>query len=59
MSNTFKLHNREGGVQNWDDLFTDLGFIRSVPNSGEYQVKAIRLDSGKDIVVVYDETAEA
>ena len=59
MSNTFTLHNRETGNIDITDLFTDLGFIRSVPNSGEYQIKKLRLDASKDIVVVYDEDAEA
>ena len=59
VSNTFTLHNRESGNIDISDLFTDLGFIRSVPGSGEYQIKKLRLDSGKQIVVVYDETPEA
>jgi len=58
MSNTCVLHNRENGTLDVTDLFTDLGFIRSVPGSGEYQVKKLRLDSSKHVVVVYDEDAE-
>ena len=59
VSNTFVLHNRENANLDITDLFTNLGFIRSVPNSGEYQIKKLRLDAGKQIVVVYDETPEA
>ena len=58
VSNTFTLHNRENTSLDLTDLFTDLGFIRSVPGSGEYQVKKVRLDSNKHVVVVYDEDAE-
>ena len=59
MANTCTLHNRENATIDISDLFTDLGFIRSVPGSGEYQVKKVRLDSNKHVVVVYDEDAEA
>jgi hypothetical protein len=34
-------------------------FVRSDPPSTNYQVKKIRLDASKKIVVVYDETPEA
>ena len=37
----------------------DLNLIQSDPGSGEYQIKKLRLDSSKHIVVVYDEDAEA
>ena len=36
----------------------DLNLIQSDPGSGEYQIKKLRLDSSKHIVVVYDEDAE-
>lgn len=58
MSDTFDLHNREGS-NTLQSLLTGLGFIRSEPDSGEFQVHTIRLDSDKKVVVKYDETAEA
>jgi len=59
VSNTFVLHNRENANLDITDLFTNLGFIRSVPNTGEYQIKKLRLNSSKHVVVVYDEDAES
>lgn len=35
------------------------GAITSTPGSGEYEVKDIRLDSSKHIVVTYDETPKS
>lgn len=37
----------------------DLNLIESTPSSGEYQIKKLRLDSNKAIVVTYDETPES
>ena len=34
-------------------------YIRSVPTSGEYQIKKVRLDENKRFVITYDETAES
>ena len=34
-------------------------YIESNPGSGEYAIKALRLFPGKEIVVTYDEDAEA
>jgi len=33
--------------------------VVSDPTSGQYRVKGVRLDSGKQILVTYDETAES
>ena len=34
-------------------------YVTSDPTSGEYQVKKLRLDASKQILVTYDETPEA
>ena len=37
----------------------DSQFVKSDPNSGEYRVKELRLNSSKITVVTYDETPES
>ncbi len=44
---TLKISGLSGGVS---------GAITSTPGSGEYEIKDIRLDASKHIVVKYDET---
>jgi len=58
MSTTFWLHNRES-TNILNDLLTGLGFIKSTPTTGGFTVTDMRLDASKDILVKYDEAAEA
>ena len=44
----------------WVSIYADPNLIMtSEPTSGQYQVKGIRLDSTKQVLVKYDETAES
>lgn len=37
----------------------DSQFVKSEPTSGEYRIKKLRLDAGRQVLVTYDGTAEA
>jgi len=54
----FYLYNRYDGTFESVILGTDQNPIVSTPPVGEYRVKEIRLNAAKQIVILYDTTAQ-
>ena len=55
---SFTLYNRYDGTFAATVLGTDVHAIVSQPDSGQYRVKEVKMDSDKKLVFVYDTVAE-